>query len=211
MLLHLIDLLFPPRESDLLVRGITNVGLNERLKPRICRLGSGDVTILLRYDEPIVSACVVEAKFHANETAGKALGSALASYLREELSEMRAYEQRACVLVPIPLSAERLREREYNQVEISARHAIQQIEDLSVTLDPGLLVRTRDMLPQTTLDGQARRRNVRGAFGAARNPDPSNFYIVLDDVVTTGATIAEAVRALEHAGAQNVAAFALAH
>ena len=217
MLAHFIGLLFPPRESELLVRSVGHAGLIRHLEPRIYTLGSCAVTALLRYDVPALRACVVEAKFHANEIAAKVLGDVLASYLREESDETNLYEERAFVLVPIPLSRERLRERGYNQVETIARHAVAELRKnetdtaLNITLDARLLVRIRDTLPQTTLDGQARRQNVRGAFGAARTPDSSVTYIILDDVVTTGATIGEAVRALEYAGVRDVWALALAH
>lgn len=216
MFSHFIDLLFPPRESELLVRSIGN-GLAEHLEPRIYETESCEVTTLFPYSVPAVQACVLEAKFHANEEAGRALGKVLASYLVEELAEMNVYEERAYALVPIPLSSERLRERGYNQTEVIARHAMTTVKTggtdipIHTRIDTHLLTRVRDTLPQTTLDGQARRQNMRGAFGAARIPDPSTTYIIIDDVVTTGATIGEAVRALRDAGARNVWALALAH
>lgn len=204
MLSRLADLLFPARENELLVRSIAKDGLIGYLEPREWTLESCEVTALLPYEIPAVRACVVEAKFHGNETAAKALGKILFEYLREELADMNAYEEHSCVLVPIPLSHERLRERGYNQIELIARHA-------GYEVDSKLLVRVRDTLPQTALDGQARRKNMCGAFGAARIPDPSFTYFVLDDVVTTGATIGEALRALYNADARDVRALALAH
>lgn len=204
MFLRFVDLLFPPRESELLVRSIGESGLSEYLKPWVCELESGNVTALLSYEVPVVRACVVETKFHGNEAAAKTLGNALGSYLRAELDETNAYEQRAYKIVPIPLSHERLKERGYNQVEMTARYS-------GITVESNLLIRLRDTLPQTMLGGRERRQNMRGAFGAARTPDPSITYIILDDVVTTGATIGEAAHALEKAGARDVWALALAH
>lgn len=201
MLSRLIDLVFPPRESELLVR---SGGLLPYAEPRVCQLESCDVVALLPYEVPVVRAHIVETKFHGNEIAAKALGAVLASYLREECVELDAYEQRAYRLVPVPLSRERVKERGYNQVEMVAKYT-----DMEV--DTNLLVRVRDTLQQTTLDGILRRQNLRGAFVAARMPDPSVTYFVIDDVITTGATISEAVNALYAAGARDVRAVALAH
>jgi ComF family protein len=120
------------------------------------------------------------------------------------------------VLVPIPLAAKRLRTRGYNQSDVLAR-VLGRTWRIPVAGD--LLVRTRETPTQTTLTPGTRLANVAGAFetrikdcglrigivpiqSAIRNP---RFAIVLvDDVFTTGATLAEAARALERAGATTI-------
>lgn len=119
-------------------------------------------------------------------------------------------------LVPIPLAPQRLRTRGYNQSEVLAR-ALARKWRIPVLLD--LLVRTRETPTQTALTPGTRLANVAGAFAlriedcglriggqpvksAIQNPQ---FAIVLvDDVFTTGATLAEAARALEQAGATTI-------
>ncbi len=71
-------------------------------------------------------------------------------------------------------------------------------------VDPVALVRIRDTPSQTGLDRRARRRNVRGAFRPRRGLRSTGPVWLVDDVVTTGATIAEAARALSRAGARPV-------
>ena len=73
---------------------------------------------------------------------------------------------------------------------------------------PALLVRLRDTPSQTGLDAAARRRNVLGAM-RARHSAPERVWLV-DDVITTGATLREAARALRAAGARRVVALAAA-
>jgi ComF family protein len=104
------------------------------------------------------------------------------------------------VLIPIPLAPKRLRERGYNQSEVLAR-ALARRWRIPVIVD--LLVRTRETPTQTTLTPETRLANVAGAFTASR-PGTAKTFVLVDDVFTTGATLAEAARALEHAGASRV-------
>jgi len=108
-------------------------------------------------------------------------------------------------LVPLPLSAARMRERGFNQSREIAR-------GVSSRLDVPLadvLERIRDGPPQASLAWDARARNVRGAFRAS----PAlrgRTVAVLDDVMTTGTTLGEAARALSGAGALRVEAWVVA-
>jgi ComF family protein len=101
-----------------------------------------------------------------------------------------------CV-VPVPLSAARLRERGYNQaMEIARRVGKARVE-------VSLCERTRDGRPQVELPFDERRRNVRGAFRVQRNLAGAAVAVV-DDVMTTGATLDEIARTLKAAGASRV-------
>lgn len=109
-------------------------------------------------------------------------------------------------LIPVPLHAARLRERGYNQ-------ALELAKPLSRALDIPLrndvLVRTRATAAQSELDAAARRRNLHGAFAVnARNLPP--HVAVLDDVMTTGATLRECTLVLLRAGVARVDVWALA-
>ena len=127
----------------------------------------------------------------------------------------------AAWLVPVPLGPGRLRERGYNQSDCLARALSRRWNRPVVEL----LVRTRDTATQTALTPEARLANVAGAFAlrigdcglridggksksAIRNPKSAmgRPLILVDDVFTTGATLAEAARALERAGARTVLA-----
>ena len=105
-------------------------------------------------------------------------------------------------LVPIPLGPARLRRRGYNQSEWLARALAGQWQ---VPVVSQWLTRTRDTATQTTLTPTARLANVAGAFSAAaRRRWPQ--VVLIDDVFTTGATLADAARALATAGAQRISA-----
>lgn len=110
-------------------------------------------------------------------------------------------------LIPIPLAPKRLRERGYNQSEMLARALARQWGGrIPVLVD--VLIRTRETPTQTALTPGTRLANVRAAFAVANVQCPviNDHWtlIIVDDVFTTGATLAEAARALEQAGATRV-------
>jgi len=104
-------------------------------------------------------------------------------------------------IVPVPLHPRRLRSRGFNPAGRLGRLLARR---LGVGFRPVALQRTRDTPSQTGLGARARRRNVAGAFRfAGAQPPPERIWLV-DDVVTTGATLAAAARPLRAAGARAV-------
>ncbi len=192
---NILDILFPPRAHEVLVRRCTHEELLALMHP--ARIGTETIA-LLPYHTPLVQALIIEAKFHNNSRAQELLGYVLKTYLH-------SLQEDSMVLVPVPLSAARRKERGYNQVERVCAHASE------YALDTSLLVRTRHTLPQTTLGGVERRTNVAGAFSTMRTPDFRYTYICIDDVSTTGATLSAAGSALKEAGATHVVTLAIAH
>ena len=106
----------------------------------------------------------------------------------------------ADLLVPVPLSRRRLRERGFNQALEIARVVARQ---RGLRLERNLVVRRRDTRAQAALSIADRRENVEGAFQAVGGVRGLRVAVV-DDVMTTGATLAEIARVLKQAGAAQV-------
>jgi ComF family protein len=110
-------------------------------------------------------------------------------------------------VLAVPLHRARLRERGYNQSLELARMLARRWR---LPLRQGLLQRVRATAAQTELDARARRRNVRAAFRVPHGTMLPAHVVVLDDVMTTGTTLAECARTLRRAGARRVDVWALA-
>jgi ComF family protein len=104
-------------------------------------------------------------------------------------------------IVPVPMHAARQRERGYNQ---SALVGEQVAWALGVDFNADGLVRVRETAPQVGLDAAGRHANLTGAFSALGIPPEVRCVVIIDDVMTTGATLSECARALRYAGVQSV-------
>ena len=116
----------------------------------------------------------------------------------------------ADLVVPVPLHRWRLLARRFNQSAILAALVARRAD---AVLAPDLLVRTRRTAPQTRLSGGERRRNVRGAFSVRRGREDivaGRRVLLVDDVLTSGATASACARALRAARAASIDVVTLA-
>lgn len=208
-MMRLVDMLFPPRVDEIVLRNVSIDDFLALAAPELIPETRPETVVLLPFNSPSVRAAIHEAKYHGNVWAFKLLALTLAEYLRDADDASRT-----SIIVSVPLGKERRKERGFNQVEEVARYALRSLDGegtRTFELESDLLNRTRETASQVSLPRPAREENMRGAFRAIRPADPSYTYIVLDDVVTTGATLQAAVDALCEAGAKHVIPLALAH
>ena len=145
----------------------------------------------------------VDSMIHAFKYSGNlALAPLLAGHLVDALHAHR----RPDVVVPVPLSRMRLRERGFNQSLEIARLVARRLE---LPWAASLLVRVRDTERQTTLPWRARSANVKGAFACSSDLQGKHCALV-DDVMTTGATLDEAASVLRRRGAESVSVWVVA-
>lgn len=148
----------------------------------------------MRYEDN-VSRLMLNYKFHNKKY--------LAKYFAEAMYDCYIkYGFKCDLIIPVPLSAERKRERGYNQAEKLAERLS---ELLKITINSKVCVKIINNPKQTELNAKARRANVIGAYKITdRNSVKGKSILLVDDVLTTGSTTSEIARKLYNAGAKSV-------
>lgn len=157
-----------------------------------------DVRIAYVFEGPLRHA-LHQLKYHRKRRMARPLGALMAAHLRAHPIPYDA-------LIPVPLHPERLKERGFNQAELLAREVA---AATGAPLIVGPLVRLRATKQQALLDVAGRIENVADAF-MWKGPAPPARIVLVDDVLTTGATVNACAAALRAGGAREVSALALA-
>jgi ComF family protein len=160
-----------------------------------CRVSAPPlITRSYAHYEGALTRAILHLKYRPNPRLSARMATWLAEVCRRE-------SWRPELVVPVPLSARRLRRRGYNQMDLVAGALA---ELLDVPLGAGALSRVRETRSQVGLDPAGRRRNVEGAFEACRDDVQGRAVLVVDDLFTTGATLAACAAALREAGSGDV-------
>jgi ComF family protein len=188
-----------------------------------------DITTCLLYKDPIVRALVWGIKSKRDRHAIVCAGFILAERLKKMLGDSATAlltdppTTLPFIIIPIPISQTRRRERGYNQCELVAREMQLHIKKSGINIEirTDILFRSRQkingkkkMEKQAFKNRRERIEGMRGAFFVRTEKASvlaSRRIIIIDDVLTTGSTIREAVAELRKAGCEHVSALALAH
>lgn len=162
------------------------------------------------YGSPIVRSIIHDAKYYHHGDGLRALTHLAVPYISEHLAdELHGGTAENITFVPIPQHRQKTRARGFNQSKLIAEACAQEMVGARVA---PLLTKTRATRPQAhTRNKKERFENIAGSFTSKPINRPEMLYIIVDDVITTGATVLEAIRALKHAGVRHVRAVALAH
>ena|SRR3989344_2913874 len=177
---------------------------------------SGDseknITAALDYRNPAVRAGIWALKFRGDKKAATILAEVLWETLLADEEDGALFEGgKKPILTFIPLSKSRRAERGFNQCELLIDCLPPESRSF-FEIRKDLLLKVRETEPQTKLKRRERQKNLHGAFEVVEPKEVRNRrLIIVDDVTTTGATFAEARRALLAAGAKEVRCVALAH
>lgn len=141
-------------------------------------------------------------KYRSRISLSRLLGRLMADYLKENRELLSAID----VITYVPLSARRLRTREFNQSKVLAL----KIAEWSGIPVVDALAKRAHTRPQNELSRDERLANLSGAFEAKEEAAKGKNILLIDDVMTTGATFDECAKALKKSGAKGVACLALA-
>jgi len=209
----LTDFLFPQSRKVLELEALSSSDLL-RLLPSADHLSDKDLVALFAYDKPLVREIVWEVKYGGNAILSDRLGEILYDVIIDELTERNVVAKfPTVILMPMPISGKRRNERGWNQAELLT-NAIKK-RDLGDVFKylPTQLVKSFHTESQTkTADRAERKRNLLNSMRVL-NPlsVEGKFVVLVDDVLTTGSTFAEAKRALKLAGAKRIMCVAIAH
>ena len=170
-----------------------------------CRRGLYDFDFARSYGaySPAMARAVVLLKYQQVTPLAGWFAQRLLPVVRENATQFAAD-----VVVPVPLHPLRRKERGYNQAELIARSLAKQ---LNLPCRPYLLVRTQPRPEKLRLTVRERWHSVRNAFDIRGGSQVDKLRVLLlDDVLTTGATLDACSRALREAGAAHVAAITVA-
>ncbi len=156
------------------------------------------------YGDEILQNLIHALKFNYVKLAASPLGKLLIDYVTGLNLEPEKF-----IVLPIPLSKQRLRKRGFNQAELIAKIFAEHFE---LPILSGALERTKHTKPQSETKGLSERNeNVSGCFIVTRPESIAGKNILLiDDVITSGATLLAAATVLKNAGARKIIALAMA-
>jgi len=152
---------------------------------------------VFQYAHP-VDHLIHDLKFNRKLAIARLLGELMAQQLKKRARSISSPLPQ--LIIPVPLHAARLRERGYNQATELARPIARA---LNIPIDYQHCQRQRATAIQSDLPASERSRNVKGVFSVAKKL-PAHHVAIVDDVMTTGATVAEFATTLRSAGVEKI-------
>ena len=176
---------------------------------------SGNTAALFDYQNPLVKKAVWALKYHRKRALAKYFGTALYREFFKSLAHKNIQQRGDIVLLPIPGGKKAIAIRGYNHATLIAKtiHDCGKVDGLSLTVEGNQLYKHREVPQQVRAREKSKReKNVRGIF-AIRNPKAleGKTVILIDDVITTGATTNEARRVVKACNPKRVLCIAVAH
>ena len=206
--INILDLLFPPvcfgckGEGKWLCLECEKIYLSKPLIQRVLGRGKIRVISLTKYHEENIKYAIYCLKYRSVKKYGEALGGLLAQKLPSRFFDNS-------ILIPIPLSKSKIRERGFNQAEIISQKLAERFNRSICKA----LMKIKSGPSQVEMENKKeRRQNIKGSFCLAENAGElrGKRIILIDDVVTTGATLLEASKVLRRAKPIDVRAITIA-
>jgi len=210
--IKVLDFFFPRTKTQ---KKLDNITLEDFYsKARKTTHENKNFIVIFSYEDKLVKEAIQSLKFKNNKKIAKIFAEILYSELLEELSD---FEKFSCfkkpILIPIPLSRKRLRERGYNQCEIIAKEMSFLDSDSNFSLEKDVLIKKKDTPPQSrTKNKKERLENLKNCFKIKNSEKiKGRNIILLDDITTTGTTLKEASHVLRKNGAKKIICLTIAH
>lgn len=190
---ELLDIIYPPKKSCIICES-EFIGICPLCKSKIKRVKEFDGVLSYGYYNGVLKKLVLEFKYNKNFVAGSILVELLCDLIREINIDIDC-------IVYIPSSRKAIRDRGFNQCEYLAKE-IKKNLDIGVCND---IVKNKNTKEQKLLSKEERYKNIKGAFALKTDKNIKNKKLLLiDDVMTTGATLYECEKMLKENGALSI-------
>ena len=173
---------------------------------------------LYDYRHPPIKKALWLLKYKGKKRLAYIFAEILYGKILEELSDLAVMENfNNVILIPIPLSKKRYRERGYNQAELICKELAKLDNNVNFKLGNNVLIKIKDTKHQAHIGNRNERlENIIGSFAVKNTKENISLIknrnvILIDDIITTGATLNEARKTLKQSGARKVIAFTIAH
>jgi competence protein ComFC len=221
----IIDYIFPPSTEELHLRDISPEYLLKN-GAKACNTEFPFIKAIFSYKDPIIKELIWQIKYKKNTHTIKCAGYALYKTLIKTCFDKNSIDYSKntdkIILIPIPISKKRRKERGYNQCELIIDEIAKLDIDSRFIYGYKLLVREKDIEKQTFKNRNERIINTKHIFKVLKYPNskittnnqilkPESKIIIIDDVTTTGSTLKEARDELLRVGYKNVIGLTIAH
>lgn len=174
----------------------------------------GDIIAIFQYHDPLVKKLIWNLKYYHHPYLGQKIGAMLYDETIEDIADLKTFTMGSSIIViPVPISKNKLKIRGYNQVEKIAMGFCERGRQGIFILKNNLIYKKIETIPQARINNREKRlKNIKGSF-QIKNPSQiiGKTIIVIDDVTTTGGTMNEIINILKKEGAKKVLGLVLAH
>lgn len=208
-----ISIILPKDKETIYLESLTPTELLEKIAPARIMEKDGFIA-MFDYKDPLCRKAIWQVKYKANEKISSNFASLFYDLILEEISDESTFLNfKNIFIIPIPCSKKRLREKGFNQTEILVKEILRLDKEKIFKFDNNILVKTKETEHQVNVKNREKRlKNLEGSFSVLQPEKIKNSCIVvLDDVITTGATMSEAKKVLKKSGTKKIICMAVAH
>ncbi len=156
-----------------------------------------EIDTLFRYQNKKVARALVELKSRGIQEIADYFALALLDYLKETQAENKLWRKEKVYICPVALHKSKHKKRGFNQNELILERIKYELQDLGIIYRKDILYRIKRTRDQKNLNKKERHENMKDAFASKGSPEHDSHIIVLDDIVTSGATLKEAKKAIK--------------
>ena len=208
----LFSFVLPKEENTIFIENMSEEDIIREI-PEANQTSNDNFKAIFQYKNKISRKAIWEIKYHANRKIIQKFSKILYEFILNEISDEVSFSNfNNPLLIPVPISKNNLKERGFNQSELIVKEIKKLDTENFFEFSSDSIFKIKDTPHQSKLKNRAKRlKNLDGCFSVNVDIVKGRNIIIVDDVITTGATMSEISKTLKKAGAKKVIGFALGH